>query len=78
MTVSMLEYDEVIDKCKGCSRIMYSNEHKKNICRSYRFPNVMWRVGKNCPLSDNVKKEKTEKKFIDPIKSSKKKFKKIP
>ncbi|MGQ9500161.1 MAG: PxxKW family cysteine-rich protein [Dissulfurimicrobium sp.] len=63
--------EEIIDKCKGCARVMTSNG--KEYCSVYSQPAMKWRKGV-CNFATHVKVEVMKDelgKKINPLKAAK-------
>jgi len=42
------DHEEVISKCEGCIRILYSVVSSKRICACYKFPRCQWWFDQKC------------------------------
>lgn len=61
----------IVEQCEGCARIGQDGK-----CTTYLFPAVKWSHGKKCPMATHLKpKEAKKKKFINPLKKSKRRAK---
>jgi hypothetical protein len=54
--INLHNWQEIIDKCKGCNYVLYSPILKKNICASFMYPEVKWWFGK-CPQATHINKD---------------------
>jgi len=71
-----LKHEEIVEKCVGCLKIVLSEQDSTiSICSVYIFPSSKWRF-QNCPLCTHIKKKVTEEEKMDPLKKSKRGFKK--
>ena len=63
--------EQCVEQCSGCNKI-YSDGDTGDVCIAYLYPKEKWRQG-NCALASHaVVEEGTKpKKFINPIKRSK-------
>ena len=62
-------FQEVIEKCVGCERIIEADNHK--FCKTYINPEAKWRLG-ICNFATHVKPEiEVQKIRVNPLKASK-------
>jgi hypothetical protein len=75
------EFEEVVEECNSCTRIIIQpalipDVPEKRICQSYIAPASKWSNGKRCPLAPKLTtttefQNAGSKKYVDPIKASK-------
>ncbi len=63
------KFQPIIDKCKGCERIVA--EGGNEFCQTYLYPEAKWRVG-ICNFATHQKPEiKVTKVRVNPLKAAK-------
>lgn len=67
-----LEREQCVKECIGCNKI-YSDHDIGDVCIAYFSPKAKQKLG--CPLQSNKEIEKVDKKWVNPIKHSKRKKK---
>ena len=53
--VTINDHREIIDKCKGCDRVMYCVITKMYICACHVFPHTRWWFGLPCEQATHIK-----------------------
>ncbi len=59
----------IVPECAGCSRVE-EDSGTCPTCSTFAYPATKWRLG-NCYMQDHIVEEKKKRKYINPIKASK-------